>query len=78
MSRLRELQANANAESASVVMKPPWQISWPFSMSSRTVISSRARAGAEREDAHAEPLRGAVGGEHVRADLLRRRHAGGQ
>ena len=42
VSSLRELQANAKAESASVVMKPPWQMSWPLSMSSRTVISSRA------------------------------------
>ena len=28
-------------------MKPPWQISWPFSMSSRTAISSARRAGAD-------------------------------
>ncbi len=37
-----ELQANAKAESASVVMKPPWQMSKPFSMSSRTGISRKA------------------------------------
>ena len=70
---VRELQANAKAESASVVMKPPWQMSWPFSMSSRTRHLQPRRAGADREQLHAEAARGAVGGEHVPADGVRRR-----
>src|SRR5438132_4438118 len=43
--RLALLQANANALSASVKMKPPWQIAWPLSMSARTVIVSSAYPG---------------------------------
>src|SRR6218665_1077953 len=39
---LRELQAKANAEWASTVMKPPGQMSKPLSMSARTTISSVA------------------------------------
>ena len=42
----RSVQANAKAESASVVMRPPWQMRWPFNMSSRTVMRKVARPGA--------------------------------
>jgi hypothetical protein len=38
VSSLYELQAKAKAESASVAMKPPWQMAWPLSMSARTRI----------------------------------------
>jgi hypothetical protein len=39
------LQAKAKVESASVAMKPPWQISWPLTMSSRTFIDKVALPG---------------------------------
>ena len=56
VTTLRELQAKANAESASVVMKPPWQMSKPLSMSSRTVIVRVAVPAPRRDDRHAERL----------------------
>src|SRR5439155_12904797 len=45
VSSLYELQANANAESASVVISPPWQTSKPLSMSSQIVIDTVAQPG---------------------------------
>lgn len=36
------LQANANAESASVNISPPWQMPCPLRNSARTGIDSRA------------------------------------
>ena len=41
------LQAKAKVESASVKMKPPWQILWPLRCSSRTVMRSTARPGSQ-------------------------------
>src|SRR5438105_5229795 len=46
VSSLYELQAKAKAESANVATKPPWQMAWPLSMSSRTAMVMRARPGA--------------------------------
>src|SRR6185503_17596883 len=37
------LQAQANAVSASVKIRPPWAMAWPFTMSSRTVMRVTAR-----------------------------------
>ena len=47
VTRLRLLQANANVESASVKMKPPWQISWPFRWRSSTTMRITARPGVQ-------------------------------
>jgi hypothetical protein len=41
-ARLYELQAKANAESASANTSPPWQMECPLTMSSRTRIDIRA------------------------------------
>ena len=54
MSRPQELQANANAESASVNVKPPCPIACPLTMSSRTVIRSVAAPGGDLDELHAE------------------------
>src|SRR5579884_3832814 len=40
------LHASANALSASAKTKPPWQMPWPFSIQSATVIRTRARPSA--------------------------------
>ena len=42
VTRLQALQAKANALSASVKMKPPWQVAWPLSISSRITMRRMA------------------------------------
>ena len=37
------MQAQAKAVSATLKIMPPWQIPWPLTMSSRTVIRVRAQ-----------------------------------
>src|SRR5580704_3049197 len=59
-----ELHANANAESASVKIKPPWAISWPLSMASPTVMVSVARPGATSTISIPSP-RDAVSADHI-------------
>jgi hypothetical protein len=44
---LRLLQAKAKVESASVKMKPPWQIWWPFRCSGCTAMRITARPGSQ-------------------------------
>ena len=41
------MQANANALSASVKMKPPWQVAWPLSMSRAHAHRHLGVAGAD-------------------------------
>ena len=47
VTRLWLLQANANVESASVKMKPPWQMAWPLSNSGRTRMRMLAWPGLQ-------------------------------
>ena len=42
------LQAKAKVESASVKIRPPWQMSCPLSMASRTVMRITARPGSQQ------------------------------
>src|SRR6185369_5667088 len=44
---LRLLQAYAKVESASVKIRPPWQMAWPLSIVSRTVMRVTARPGSQ-------------------------------
>src|SRR5689334_4045614 len=69
------LQAKANAESASVKMKPPWAMRWPFTISGRTVMVSVARPGPISAISMPRPLE-ASSSFHIASAQARARSSG--